>query len=175
MVVTLKAFSLLEILIVIFIMSILLVGIASPSINFLSQRAEVQKLSAKLMQAINLARSEALINHKKTTLCQSNNLKDCSGAWSDGFIVREANKTLFAFQNNSKKGVLNWRSFPKNKKYLEFLPAGLLSEQNGTFWYCYKNKLNPSFAIVLNKAGRARLLMPDSQGKVYVSSEALAC
>ena len=56
------------------------------------------------------------------------------------------------------------RAFPKNRTHLQFLPTGMTHAENGTFWSCDKEQVR--WAIVVSQAGRARMVLPDKNGKV---------
>lgn len=164
-------FSLFELLLTLFI-SMIIILIAIPSQKLLLDHAHHQVMSSQLLRAINLARSEAVMRGIPVMLCKSTDQKTCGGDWRDGYLIMAEEKVLFVFRN-SNAGVLHWRGF-RNPNSLQFMPSGLLYADNGTFWYC--DEKNPVWGIVLNQAGRERLVYPDKTGRIIDDSgEVLTC
>lgn len=169
-----KGFSMIEMLIVIVIMGLLTAGAIPLYQSFLSQARE-QVLSSQLLRAINLTRSEAIMRGTPITLCPGRDDAICSGSWNDGYSIFTADRRLlFKFQNDAE-GDLHWRaSLGRNE--ITFLSSGLVSIEDGTFWYCRSASVNPSWAIVVNKSGRARLMLPTKNGKILDDrGEPLGC
>lgn len=157
-------FSLLELLVVISIISMTVI-LTVPAYQFIFKKSTSQILSARLLRAIQMARSEAMTRGIPVTLCKSKDHTTCSGAWQDGQIlfvdekqngiVADKADVLYIFDKNFS-GTLNWRSSLK-RDYLQFLPSGLTAGENGTFSYSPADTKNPGWKIVVNQAGRARL------------------
>ncbi len=159
-----RGFSLIELLIVLSIIAVIATfGIIS--FTSFQQKAQAQLLQSQLLRAIQLTRNEAILRHELTLLCHSRDQLTCSGNWQDGFIVKTTERVIYGFQSSfSEKGILHWRAFPRGREQLEFLPTGFPHAENGSFWFCAANALYPAWAIMLNKAGRARVSLPNSQG-----------
>ena len=84
-----KAFTLVELLVTVTVISIIL-GIAIPSFNSQILNNKSVALSEDFVTALNLARSEAVKRATRVTLCSSQDGSTCSGAasdWAKGFIV----------------------------------------------------------------------------------------
>ncbi len=168
-------FSLLEILITLVITAILLT-IAIPGFNKLSQDTQQTILSDELMRAIHLTRYLAMTNNQATVLCGSFDQKTCADEWPENYIILMQNKMKFSFQHKNNIGTLHWRNFPAHMHFLQFLPSGLPNFQNGTFWYCLKNSKSPAWAIILSQSGRARLVYPNAEGTMYdEKNKAILC
>ena len=162
-----NGFALVELLMTLCIIAIIsVIGITTLSVFREDTNAHV--LMAQLVRAIQLTRIEAMTSHKKMILCRSRDQKTCSGDWLDGFIVKmkTGDQVSYVFNNFSRQGILHWRAFPANRQLLEFLPTGLLQTGNGTFWFCSNGKVDPHWAIILNKSGRVRSMYPNREGHV---------
>lgn len=158
-------FSLIELMVVLIIVGIISV-ISVTGLPFFLKKSEAEVLSSQLMNAIDLSRREAMIRHEKIILCGSTDQIMCSDRWQLGYIIKTAHRVIYHFQNNLEHGILHWRCFPRDKQQLEFLSTGLSHSQNGTFWFCQENAVNPAWAIVVNKAARARWVNPGNDGSV---------
>lgn len=166
-------FTLLELLIIVGIVAIILLFAIPSQKSFLSQTND-KIMSSQLLRAINLTRSEAATRGKPVILCKSNDSKSCMGDWKNGYIIISDNEVLFSFQNNMN-GKLHWRMFPAHRDDLQFLPSGLPFSENGTFWYCEKPSVKPSWAIMVSRSGRARIVFPDAEGEIIDSGTPLTC
>jgi type IV fimbrial biogenesis protein FimT len=168
-------FSLFELLIVMMIAMIVFM-ITVPNEKHFLQTSQEEIVAQQLLQAIYSARSEAMMRGTVVTLCRSTDLKNCSGEnWLQGYIMKSGDKLISTYQNVTATGKIHWRSFPKNRDVLTFLPSGFSEVENGTFWYCAANN-KPRWAIIMNRSGRARLALPDHSGKISDGSgKILAC
>jgi type IV fimbrial biogenesis protein FimT len=167
-------FTLFELLITLFIISLLAI-FSFPSFSNLFQKNTADALSAELLSAIQFARQEAITRGEKIILCKSDNKKICSGEWRDGFIVKSSDEVLQIFQPTNMEGDLFWRA-KLGMTDLEFFPDGFSKDENGTFWYCEKNAENPVWAIALNQLARARKILPNKDGEILDGKgERLSC
>lgn len=157
-------FSLLEILIALSIAAII-TALSISSWNQFSQKSQAQVAMLQLQRAIALAREEAIARNEKITLCKSSDEKTCSGHWQDGFIIKTSTAVLQEFQA-LPDGILLMRAFPRGRDQLDFSSSGFPTVENGTFWYCSKHTELPSWALVLNRAGRVRIALTNSQGLI---------
>jgi type IV fimbrial biogenesis protein FimT len=162
-------FSLFELLITLTIIIILLAA-AIPSEKMFIIKSQDEVMSQQLLRAIYLARSEAMTRAETVTLCESADLKTCSGDWLQGYIITTNDTSISTYQNVTHQGVIHWRTFPKGRKELTFLASGLTEIENGTFWYCPTTTSKAHWAIVMSQSGRARLELPDASGSIVDSS-----
>lgn len=88
-----KGFSLLELMVVLAIVSIA-VAIGLPSYQSTMSSNRVTAASNNILGALQLARSEAAARRSTVTVCASNDQSTCSGAWSDGGVVRTNTGTV---------------------------------------------------------------------------------
>ena len=159
----------LELLITLTIVSIFL-GMAFPNEKLFLEKSYSDVMSQQLLHAIYLARSEAITRNEAVTLCKSIDLKNCSGDWLRGYMIKTNDELLAHYQNVTTQGTIHWRGFPNGKETLIFFPSGLTDIQNGTFWYCPYSLAKASWAIVVSQSGRARLELPDASGSIVDSS-----
>lgn len=173
------AYTFLEALIVLFIISIL-AALSFPSLHSFFNREYDKTIQLQLLRSIQLARQEAIAQHVLVSLCKSKNGLTCSGDWSDGYlvfndenkdgIVHDKKQILAVIQQDSQKGTLHLRSYPHYLDYLQFLPTGFMrSHNNGTFWYCHEGEVSPVWAIAFSQSGKARVDYPDKKGIIYDS------
>ncbi len=86
-----KGFTLLEIMMVITVIGILSM-VAIPSIDEYIKNQRIKAQMYDFLNALNIARSEAVKRKTTTTLCNSTNLTSCAGLstnWTNGYIVFE--------------------------------------------------------------------------------------
>jgi type IV fimbrial biogenesis protein FimT len=168
-----SAFTLIETLISFSILAILLAITLPLTQNFILHTQD-EILQGQLIQAVKQAKSEAQARHALVGLCKSANQTSCSGEWNQGQLifldenadgdVHNSEQILAVLQTASQHGKIYWRSFPGYRDYLSFLPTGLMSSDNGTFWHCHET--SPIWAIIINKAGRIRIAYPDENGEI---------
>lgn len=169
-----RGFSLIELMMVLMIAGVF--SVMGFEGKFFWQKTQAEVLQSQLFNAISLTRSEAIVHHDKIILCGSLDQATCSDQWQSGYIIKTDNEIIYHFQNLSVKGKLYWRSFPDNKQQLEFMPDGLPNSENGTFWFCCVDAVEPVWAIILNKSGRPRVVYPDSDGNIKDSKgKSLVC
>lgn len=148
-------FSIIELLVTLAIASFVFVTATSAYQTFI-EKSQAEVMSAGLLRVINLARNEAIMRGIPISLSKSND---------NSIFVTCDNQVIFQIQNKTD-GNLHLRLFPFGQTNLQFLPSGLLHGENGSFWYCDQNKINPTWSIIVNQLGRARLVYPDKTGKI---------
>ncbi len=82
-----SGFTLIELMVVISILAILL-GIGVPSFRATIEGNRITTVANDLVGALQFARSEAVKRGTNVTLCSSSDQATCSGAWADGWVVR---------------------------------------------------------------------------------------
>ncbi len=163
-----RAFTLLELLLTLILMAILS-AIAIPAFNQFLQRGHAAALRMQLMRAMHFARTQAVVRHERIMLCPSANQVTCGGAWQQGFIIQttgDAAKILHVFHFAMNNGVLHSRFFPRGRVALTFFASGWPDIQNGTFWFCANRAVNPQWALVINRTGRIREVLPGRYGEI---------
>jgi type IV fimbrial biogenesis protein FimT len=81
-----KGFTLLEMMVTLFIASILF-AVAIPSFKQMSARNRLVTYTNDLISSVNLARSEAVRRGAPVSICHSKDAESCGGTWSDGWIT----------------------------------------------------------------------------------------
>lgn len=169
-----NGFSLIELMVVLIIATILFVLVV-PSQTLFFHHAKARAVDSQLLQALDLARTTAISRAMKVVLCKSADHKSCSGQGQAGYIVLANDEVIYDFSTDSTAGELYWRS-ALGHEYLAFLPDGMTQGGNGTFWYCAKPLNQTVWAIIINQAGRARQVFPNSVGEVHdAEGKALLC
>lgn len=81
-------FTLVELMITLFIISILLT-VGLPSLRSYSQSNQLVAASNELLSALHIARSEAIRLNSRVSICESSNGTSCAttGSWENGWIV----------------------------------------------------------------------------------------
>ncbi len=160
-----RGFSLIELLVCLFVASILF-GLALPSLGeFVSRQRAVAAVN-QIIGAVVATRHAAVKHRTTTTLCAAT-AGQCVGAhrWHVGAMIfkdanangqREPNELILAQLPAMGRGErVYWRSF-RNKPYLQFSARGWTSWQNGSFQYCPADAdARLSKAVIINAQGRA--------------------
>jgi len=167
-----KAFTLIELLITLLILSILL-AIGLPSFSSLVETRKSDMTVAKIKQAVEVAKVSAVVNGRIVTLCKSQDGIKCGGSWEQGIItftdanadrtINQDDKLIRYFTFPEAEGRIHWRAF-QNRQYLQITSQGFTKFQNGNFTYCPFNKKSYlARQLVINRTARARYTM-DSDG-----------
>ena len=148
-----QGFTLLELICVLAILSIL--GAFGATSLFSTQQDSKDKATLlsdvkNLANALRQARHLAIESGSSSYVCGGIN---CSGNWSDGFEVRQSSALDTTYRSVLLDHAVHiiWHGFPANKSSITFLPTGLSSYQNGTFFLCY---LRWKASIIINQSGR---------------------
>jgi len=180
-----KGFTLIELLVVISIIAIL-ASLAVPSFSDIIRRQKSSGEANVLFSLVYLARSEAIKRNSVVTICKSNNADQCSGNWSDGWIVfqdddkdgsRGTGEILISSGTIGNDYQLSWSAFGSNN-YIRFTAQGLTLSQNGTFKLCPSDDdVRFARAVVISKTARVRLPKDTDSDGIYedVSGNALTC
>lgn len=181
---TQRAFTLAEVSVTLFIIGILL-AMSLPMLKNFIDRTDDELVQSQLLQAIELAREQALLRGVSMVLCQSSDHWRCEKNAGNSLIIfinededgllHTKDLRVAVVQMKSHHGKLYWRSFPFYRDYVLF-SAEILQTDNGTFWYCHAGASHPVWAVMLNKTGRARVMYPNKNGEINEShGEPLTC
>lgn len=172
---TIRGFTLFELLITLVIV-VIIATFSIQAVNAFWQKAEGDIVRRGILTALDLARVTAMTQHEIVSVCKSADQLTCGGSWQQGLITKINQKLLYAIDFTNNFGIVLSRFFPRGREVLSYLPTGQSEIQNGTFWYCVKNKKYPSWAIVLNRTSRAREVFPNENGLIVDShGEILVC
>jgi len=155
-----SGFTLIE-LVITMLLLIVVTTIAIPSYTSFYNTTQDKIASERLLQALQIARNEAMLRGVTVTLCKSRDHVSCSGNWEDGQIIftttaPQKENILTMVDGIKQKGVLHWQS-SLHREYVAFFPSGTTRGEDGTFWFCRSHESKASWAVVVNQAGRARL------------------
>lgn len=131
-----------------------------PTYDSMHLHAQDQVISEQLLRAIHLAQMEAMVRRERVML------KKHPQGWQAGYVIATDTKILYVFSNVKNKGILHWRAFPIHRDNLQFIQTGSAYAENGTFWYCGYQEIKPRWAIMVNQAGRARIVYPNKEGNI---------
>jgi hypothetical protein len=137
-------------------------------------------LSTEWQRLIDDARDQADLRHQVITLCHTNDQRTCSGSWADGQlmfidfqqdgVIHEPSQILVNKQLPLRGGSLHARFYPQYRQVIQFHPLAVESNDNGVVWYCAKQRSRPVWAVLINKLGNTRLMLPDESGSIYDGS-----
>mgnify|MGYP000114942041 CR=1 FL=1 len=142
-------FSLIEILIVIAVVLTISRFVSTYRNMFPAQNN--QNVLYQTQQSLSLwlirARQLAVNTQKEVQLCGGHG---CDGDWSEGVAIHVSNTLLDSHLFDMDVSIV-WKGFPVHKTDITFLPNGLSSYQNGTFYICQSGRY---CYIRLNQSGR---------------------
>lgn len=160
------AFTLVELVTVIAVISILVV-ISAPFFNSLLRSSESNQVFNRFYPALSDARTKAATLHYAVGLCGSGDRASCDDDWNQGallFIDQNQNRALdnnetilSYYPTNIKYGQVSWRGAGSSHSQVLLYTAerGRLDMSNGSFQYCaeenYWHRL-----IIVPKIGNAR-------------------
>ncbi|MBJ7550638.1 GspH/FimT family pseudopilin [Marinomonas ostreistagni] len=156
----LYGFSIAETLVVITLLSILSSSFWATDITSFYERWKSNNVFnrdvASVLSLISKARSLAIEAQRPVYLCGGDR---CQGDWSDTIFIRfPDSETAQSSWSLSSKTIMVWRGFPVSRQFIEFLPNGLSSYQNGSFYLCFEELF--ARRILINQSGRAYLETP---------------
>lgn len=134
----------------------------TPSLLKIIDKQQLASANTQLTQLILQARSYALTNNVRTTLCHLDQQQRCSSQWHPElslFIDSNGNRQLDHSEglitvSTLKHVQLNWRGMaPANS--LHFNGNGHTFVSNGTFTLCHP-ELQQTYQLVVNRQGRLR-------------------
>lgn len=163
-------FTLPELMIALLIASLLL-GLAVPLGRGFLLNNHITAQAYQLLNAINASRSAAIQYAAPATLCASADGENCSTDWSAGQIlfidksghgqVDPAAEIIHIWGPIAKGLSLRWQGFFSDS-YIQAQPSGIGETMNGSFFICSLDKNSTKTAsIIINRAGRARLVIED--------------
>jgi prepilin-type N-terminal cleavage/methylation domain-containing protein len=181
-----RAFTFIEWMVTLAIIAIL-AAMVFPNLTMVFDQATNDIIQKQLAVAIDQAKQASQNRFVPIALCQANEQQRCI---TQGhavsllvFIDKNGDGTLFdksqliaVIQFHVTTGELHMRQYPYYRGYFLFHPIGTQRSDNGTFWYCPRSRTAPVWAIMINKAGRARVAYPNAQGDITDSQgKRLSC
>lgn len=190
---SIRGFTLMELLITLAVAGILL-GIAAPSFKETIQQSQQDSRVMELTGALNFARSEAIKQSSRISVCARNSDMSCGTNWNKGWIVFVDNAdnagvidttetvlklasplpTGFTLQNSAvTQGVADATS----RSYVRFGPRGLSNWRgSGTFTFCDDRGSRAARAVNVSMSGDIRQARKAGDGSLYDSfGQAISC
>lgn len=181
-----QGFSLIELLITLFVLAILLV-IAVPSFNALIQKTRVNSSTNLFVSYYQLARNTAISTRHDTIYCPiditlpSLTGQKCAQDWTLGAVVyKDANGNLtidsdqdvVALVNKPHKGLQMRMRAGLNKQYLRFQANGFLENTAGNLVICGADN-NPRHAktVIFTRNGRLRFGTDNNKDGILENAE----
>jgi type IV fimbrial biogenesis protein FimT len=169
-----RGFTLLEVLVVLALLAVLLV-LATPSLQGMRQKHQMQSQAEQLQASLLLARSEALRRRQRVTLCVRETSaaaqQDCAwhGAWSQGWVMfvdgndnarREPAETVLQV-HPALPDFLTLQGNATVDRYISYGPQGRSQSttgafQAGTLTLCGTGQ-EQVWRVVINAVGKPRL------------------
>lgn len=162
-----QGFSLIESVVVVAVLAIL-AGIALPSFAALIRENRVVAVTNDLLGAIHLARSEAIKQGRRITICTSADLDDCESdiGWHRGWImfedrdedgVRGDGERILSV-GQAQNGAVSITGNEPVRNYVSYVPSGATRKLNGALLMGTITLCSDGVArqIVINASGRPR-------------------
>lgn len=171
-----RGLTLIELLVTLIVLSITLTA-GAPALQRLVQGNHLRAEAARLISALNLARSEAILRNSPVSLCPGEAVPDtvaaCDGVFADGWIIfsnpdrdsrldAPAEEFIRSFAAIPDGYTLSNRSGTRPfAEIITYLPDGS-SRRNRTLLLCAPvGATLKGIGIVLNRVGRARVEQGD--------------
>jgi type IV fimbrial biogenesis protein FimT len=179
-----RGLTLVELMITLVILAVT-VMVVSPSMSQLIQGNRLRTEAGRLIVAINLARSEAVIRNVPVSVCPSSmagtGIAECSGDYTDGWIVFTNRDRNAQVDSGSDEIIRVFESIPRGYSLtnrtggspatglITYLPDGS-SRVNRTLLVCPPgNRRMEPWSVILNNVGRARAAKGEGQCPTVLS------
>jgi len=159
-----KAFTLIELMVSISIVSIL-TSIALPNLNEFRVKMRVDSEISQIQRLLLTARNQAINTQFPVTLCPLNTQNQCNTQWDKeiSVFIDLNNNNIYEPLNNETlirtKSIIfdgDKLQYGLGRNRIKYAPTGRTTGwgSNGTFKYCPKNNEEQSRAIVISTSGR---------------------
>ena len=173
-----RGLTLIELMITLVILSVT-VTLATPAMRQLLDGSRLRTETSRLLDAINLARSEAVFRNTPVSLCPSamatSGMPDCAGDLAGGWIVFTNRNRDAVVDAGSDEVLAAFKSIPPGysltnlagtraaDELITYLPDGS-SRRNLSLLICPPDSsLTRPWTVVLNSVGRARAARGEGQ------------
>lgn len=167
-----RGLTLIELLVTLVVLSITLT-VGAPALQRLVQGNQLRAEAARLVSALNLARSEAILRNSPVSLCPGDAAPDtvatCDGVFADGWIIFSNPDRDARLDAHADEFIRSFAAIPggyslSNRsgtrplaEIITYLPDGS-SRRNRTLLLCAPvGTTLKGIGIVLNRVGRARV------------------
>ncbi|WP_019623733.1 GspH/FimT family pseudopilin [Thioalkalivibrio thiocyanoxidans] len=157
-----------ELMVTIGVLAILTM-LAAPAFSQMLERQRVIGATNSLLNAMHLARSEALKRNERVTLCPSSDGETCrdDGVWADGWIwfadrgntgLRDQDDPLIGYEAPGLEGLVVTGNTPV-RDYVSYVPRGTTQRlsgalQMGSFTVC--GNITDGRRVIVSSIGRPR-------------------
>lgn len=172
-----RGLTLIELMITLVILAVT-VTVATPAMQHLIQGSRLRTETTRLLDAISLARSEAVVRNNPVSLCPSSMAESgvaaCGGDFSDGWIVFTNRNRDEVIDTGSDQVIRAFAAIPDGYRLtnlagnravdelITYLPDGS-SRRNLSLLVCPPAGWQlPPWRVVLNSVGRARAARGDA-------------
>jgi len=147
-----QGFTLVGLLITISLIAIIS-SMAMPALADLIAYNRQQALLTKVQDAIQKARSKAVLHRQTVVLCGSSDATSCSSDWSKGWLTLvETTQEVLDVTQLPTTDELRWSGFGNRR--IRFYANGTSPLSNGRFYQCYKQRI--AWQLILSRQGRLR-------------------
>tara|TARA_B100000745_G_C20066475_1_gene363988 strand:- start:322 stop:825 length:504 start_codon:yes stop_codon:yes gene_type:complete len=147
-----QGFTLVELLITISLIAIVC-SIAVPALDNLIAYNRQQALLTQVQDAIQKARTEAVMRRRAIALCGTSDSATCSRDWSRGWLTLvEGNQQILNATQIPLADELRWSGFGDQR--VLFIENGT-TRNNGRFYQCHKQRF--AWQLILSRQGRLKL------------------
>lgn len=158
-------YSLIETMTVLLTLALLL-SVALPGFSSILRRTQAEIQIYSLINAAQLARSQAVTRQQAVVLCASADQTACGNDWTQGAMVFvdtnnnrrvDEDEALLTTLPATPKGSQLVMKAALNKQYLRYMSNGLLENTAGSFIYCPANgTARDARNLIFNRTGRMR-------------------
>lgn len=148
-----QGLTLIELIVTVSVLSIV-ISMAAPAMADMIARNQQLTLRTQIQDALQRARTQAVLHRKTLVVCGSLDSLNCSSDWTDGWIIRdEQTGQVLHVTRFSSHGGLRWNGFGDQR--IRFHENGTSPSSNGRFYQCHKQDV--AWQLILNRQGRLRL------------------
>ena len=158
---TLRAFSLIELMVVISIV-LIVATLATPSFGSLITKAQVESKANTIFDVFQLSRNMAISQGQYITLCPSVNGNQCSQKWQDGMMAFIDNNVDRELSPNDE--VIHFlpsttaSTIHGNQQAFTYSPLGTLKGRMGSLITCPRSNTEAtSIRLLISQMGRVRV------------------
>lgn len=153
-----KAFSIIELLLVLTIFGVMLLLVVPCWYDLVSKNRTIAYVD-EIQAALRFTRVSAILLGESVAFCGSKTHEKCDGSWRDDLIVITESKKVLRILSKITNGdrlKLHY-SFGQNDRVV-FLPTGFTYGQyDGSFHYCPKNNPKNALRVVFVPSGRTNI------------------
>ncbi|MTZ14242.1 prepilin-type N-terminal cleavage/methylation domain-containing protein [Pseudomonas sp. JL972] len=151
-----QGFTVVELLTTLALLAII-ASIALPALADLIAYNRQQALLTQVQEAVQNARTKAVLHRQTIVLCGTQDATNCSNNWSDGWLTRsETSQEVLHVTELSGADELHWSSFGGQR--IRFFENGTSPTSNGRFFQCYKQRI--AWQLILSRQGRLKRSTP---------------